>query len=270
MSKNDAMTSREPASAPEAPGAADDSASGVERQREYYRATALDYDSMHECVEHFDALAHTIGYLRLIGAESVLDTGCGTGLAFRTIQRALPDIALRGNDASQELLKVATERHGIPASLLDHAPSDALPYDTGSFDAVVETGVLHHVPNPTQIVSEMLRVARKAIFISDSNMYAQGSVGARAVKLGLARVGLLDAVNRLRRDGHDWYYTDGDGVGWSYSIFDSYPDLVRACAQVVVIPTGEKERGADRLPVLFASHCLLAGFKEPIRRAVLS
>lgn len=224
---------------------------------------------MHECEEHFDALAHAIGYLKLIGAQSVLDTGCGTGLAFRTIRRALPAVEIRGNDASEDLLKVAVERHGIPAASLDHARSDALPYATGSFDAVVETGVLHHVPNPGQIVSEMLRVARKAVFISDSNMYAQGSLGARAMKLGLARVGLLGVVNRLRRDGHDWYYTDGDGVGWSYSIFDSYPDLAKACAQVVVIPTGAKEPGADRLPVLFASHCLLVGFKEPIRQTAL-
>ena len=105
----------------------------------------------------------------------------------------------------------------------------ALPYENAAFDVAVETAVLHHVAEPDRVIAEMLRVSRQAIFISDSNCYALGGLGARLAKLGLARAGALERVNRLRRGGHDWYYTAGDGVGWSYSVYDSLP-LIRSAS----------------------------------------
>lgn len=229
-------------------------------QREYYARTAADYDALHtrEHDEHDDALQHVVAHLRSLGAESVLDTGCGTARGLRAIQAALPDIVVRGNDSSPELLGVAVARHGVLPDLLDCVPSESLPYDDASFDAVVATGLLHHVPEPSLVVTEMLRVARLAVFISDSNIYGQGARPLRVLKLVLARLRLLPALNRLRRGGEDWYYSDEDGLAYSYSVFDSLPLIRRACRHTHVHATG---RGSRRFPLLGSSHVLLCGFK---------
>jgi len=238
----------------------------VSAQRDYYARTAATYDGMHDMGEHHDALRHVAMYMRAIGAESLLDTGCGTGMAMLYLAREMPELRTHGNDPSEALLQVARERHGLAGEQLDCASSERLPYADGAFDAVVETGMLHHTPEPRRVVAEMLRVARKAVFISDSNIYGQegSSLPARALKLALARAGLLPPLLRRMRGGHDWYCNEGDGVAWSYSVFDSYPLVRSACADLVVVPTGSKRGLADACPILFASHCLIAGFKEPL------
>ena len=194
----------------------------------------------------------------------MLDSGCGTGFAMRYLQDAMPELEMRGNDPSADLLGVASSRYGLPADRLDAVSSENLPYADGEFDAVVETGMLHHVPDSEAVISEMLRVARKAIFISDNNAYGMGSITARIAKIGLARTRMLGAVNRLRRGSHDWYFTEGDGVAWTYSVFDSLPAVQAACAETLVIPLGESRAETERWPLLHASHCLVAGFKEPL------
>jgi SAM-dependent methyltransferase len=242
----------------------DTTADAIATQRRYYADTAGRYDQMHARVEHLDSLKHVVSFLGWMGADSVLDTGCGTGLAMRYIADALPRVRVHGNDPARELLDVAVERFGVPREQLDDASSDSLPYADGEFDAVVETGVLHHVPDASKVVAEMLRVARKAVFISDENYFGMGSPSARAAKLVLARLGLLGAVNRRRFGGHDWYYSPADGIAWPYSVFDSLPMLRDACEEVVLLPVGERPPSAERWPLLCSPHCLLAGFKDPL------
>jgi ubiquinone/menaquinone biosynthesis C-methylase UbiE len=242
------------------------SSSAASAQRDYYARTAATYDGMHDMGEHHDALRHVAVYMQAIGARSLLDTGCGTGMAMLYLARAMPGLRTHGNDPSEALLRVAQQRHGIHGEQLDCVGSERLPYADGAFDAVVETGMLHHTPEPQRVVAEMLRVAQKAVFISDSNIYGQAgsSLPTRALKLALARAGLLLPLLRRMRGGHEWYYNEADGVGWSYSVFDSYPLVRGACADAIVVPTGSKRRLADACPILFASHCLIAGFKEPL------
>ena len=231
----------------------------VAHQRAYYRETASRYDAMHPFTQHYVGLRHVAVYLSALSAKTVLDTGCGTGLALRYLKDALPQLELHGNDPSAELLRIATERHGVSAHHLTCVGSERLPYEDNQFDAVVETGMLHHVPDPQSVVLEMVRVARRAVFISDTNMFGMGGVISRLAKLGLHSIGALRLVNRRRRGGNDWYYTAEDGIAWDYSVFESLPALRDACAEVLVIPTGPRERFADALPLLCSSHCLIVG-----------
>ena len=158
----------------------------------------------------------------------------------------------------------------IEASL-DCCVSDDLPYEDGQFDAVVETGMLHHVPDPSIVVGEMLRVARHAIFISDLNIFGAGSLPIRAARLALHRAGLLQRVNRRRRGGNDWYFSEGDGIAWDYSIFSSLDQIRAQCAQVFVTPTGGGEGAlATAFPLAFSSHGLVSGFKEPLATMIAS
>lgn len=239
-------------------------ADSVAHQRAYYRDTATQYDDMHPFTQHYVGLRHVVVYLQALGAHSVLDTGCGTGLALRYLADALPHLTAYGNDPSADLLKVAVERHNVPEQQLECASSEDLPYADGQFDVVIETGMLHHVPDPDKIVREMLRVARHAVFLSDTNSFGMGSAVNRLVKLGLRSVGALGYVNRRRRGGNDWYFSANDGVAWDYSVFESLDTIRAQCSEVVVIPTGSRERFAEAVPLLCSSHCLVAGFKTPL------
>ena len=232
-----------------------------QQQLDYYRAIADEY-GIDEYSEHVEAISYTIAFLRALGARSVLDTGCGTGFAMRHLAAAIPGLSLRGNDPSSDLLRVAHDRYGIDRGLLDCASSESLPYDDGAFDAVVETGMLHHVPEPARVIAEMLRVARLAVFISDENTYGIGSPAKRLLKLALSRTGYLGAALKLSRGGHEWYSTPGDAIAWRYSVFDSRKQLAEVCPTVIVLPTG-RQRLRDACPVLGASHCLVAAFKAP-------
>jgi hypothetical protein len=44
-----------------------------------------------------------------------------------------------------------------------------------AFDVVCEYAARHHIPRPEIAVLEMLRIAKKAIFISDANNLDQGN-----------------------------------------------------------------------------------------------
>ena len=61
----------------------------------------------------------------------------------------------------------------------------------GVSDAVSEFSSLHHVSNPSAVVPEMLRVARKVVVV-DCNRFAQGSLPARFLKLFLYKSRLWD------------------------------------------------------------------------------
>jgi len=238
-------------------------------QREYYARTAERYDGMHEQLPHDLALQHIIGFARWTDAQSLLDTGCGTGWGLRVVGSALPHLRLRGNDPSRELLDVAVNRYGVPRASLDCVSSEELPYGDGEFDVVIATGVMHHVARPERVIAEMLRVARTAIFVSDANIYGGGTVHARVAKRLLANMGLLAYVNRGRRGGHEWYYSEGDGVAWSYSVYDSVRQLRAAGTDVLIIPTERSHPRAAINPLRWSAHGLLCGLKIPLPRPAI-
>lgn len=227
---------------------------GDDAQNDYYAKTADSYNRMHGTdAEQELALRHIATYLDRIHATSVLDTGCGTGRGLHFLRNRFPAVRLRGNDTSAEMLAAS----GLPADMLDQVTSETLPYANSSFDAVIELGVLHHVANPHKVVAEMLRVARLAVFLSDSNIYGRGAGVAGVAKLALAAVGLLRPLNWVRRGGNHYFVSHGDGVAYSYSVFDSYAQIARSCRQVLAIPLS----GSGRSALFGSPHVLLCGFK---------
>jgi ubiquinone/menaquinone biosynthesis C-methylase UbiE len=230
----------------------------------YYAATAAEYDDAHRGdhePEHDDALTWIGRMLAGLGIRSVLDTGCGTGRGVEFMREHFPDIRVRGNHPSPDLLRIASEQRGIPAEVLDCSSSTPLPYPENAFDAVMILGVLHHVPEPDILVQEMMRVSQKAIFISDRNRFGDGPLVWRLMKWLLWKAHLWRVVFRLKNGGKDWYYTDGDGVAFSYSVFDSIGLLARNGYRIAVIPT----RGSPvsfLSPLFLASHALVCATKE--------
>jgi ubiquinone/menaquinone biosynthesis C-methylase UbiE len=232
-------------------------------QIQYYQSTASDYEKihLHEADEHLNACKLICSLCAELEVNSILDTGCGTGRNITYLKSYFPPAKVMGNDVSPDLLNIATEKHKIPSDELVCCSSYELPFADNSFDIVTEFAMLHHVSEPERVVAEMLRVARKAIFISDSNRFAQGSLSSRLTKLFLYKTGLWWPLRQLANGGKRWNYSEGDGVYYSYSVFDSLKLVETSCPKVFAIPTTTAP-GAAISPLLFAPHVLLCGFKS--------
>src|SRR5205823_8014355 len=112
-----------------------------------------------------------------------------------------------------------------------------LAFADGSFDLVCEFGVLHHIPRPELAISEMLRVANKAIFVSDSNNFGQGGKFSRFLKQAINELGLWPAANLIKTKGRGYTLSAGDGLSYSYSVFTNYKQISRRCVSVYLLNT---------------------------------
>jgi hypothetical protein len=137
----------------------------------------------------------------------------------------------------------------------------SLPFAPGSFDAVMSLGVLHHVPNPDDVVRRMVELAAKAVFISDSNYMAQGSIAARLLKFALTRARVWPLTKYVAQGFKGWAYSEGDGIFYSYSVFNDLPLVEQEFARVLVIPVGCDTDAGRRCPVLRAPTALVAGLR---------
>jgi ubiquinone/menaquinone biosynthesis C-methylase UbiE len=210
----------------------------VELQRRYYTETAHAYDSMHEddSPSHAVALAMLLAFVDLLGIRSILDVGSGTGRVLRHIKERRPDILVRGVEPVAALRAIG-HSNGLSADELMDGDANALPFQDGQFDLVVEFSVLHHVPVPARMVAEMLRVADKAIFIHDSNNFGQGRPAVRLLKQALDRAGLWPLADWFKTRGRGYSVTEGDGVAYSYSVFSNLRQIRADCSTVHMMNT---------------------------------
>jgi ubiquinone/menaquinone biosynthesis C-methylase UbiE len=240
-------------------------ASPTKLQHEYYVQTASSYDSMHNANEGIEHEHNTA--LRLIhtlsgefGCDTFLDVGCGTG---RGVQFFLErGRKVTGVEPVSALIQQAVGK-GIPESLVIEGSGYSLPFADKSFDAVFECGVLHHVEDPYRIVQEMMRVARKAVFLSDSNRFGQGHYALRLIKLCLYKARLWPLTRAIQTKGKGYTISDADGLAYSYSVFDSYNQLYEWSDDIWLLPTSPKHTVRSWCsPLLTHSHALLCAFRH--------
>lgn len=227
-------------------------------QRAYYARTSSQHDSMHihGQGEHDFALAFMLSMISHLGVRSVLDIGCGTGRALLQVKSAYPDLAAVGVEPSAELRGIGYSK-GLSEKELVDGDAQNLLHSDGAFDLVCEFGALHHIPDPDRAVSEMLRVASKAVFISDSNSFGQGGFFNRTAKQLLRSLRLWPVADFIKTRGKGYLISEGDGVAYSYSVFSNYSQIAAGCRSVHVVNTVP----AGRNPYRSASHVALLGIK---------
>jgi ubiquinone/menaquinone biosynthesis C-methylase UbiE len=227
-------------------------------QRDYYRRTAPRYDAQHTETtgEHDFALAFMESMIGFLEVRSLLDIGSGTGRALLRVKAAYSDLKAVGIEPSAELREIGHRKGLTPDELLD-GDAQHLDYPDGAFDLVCEFGALHHIPDPNQAVSEMLRVAAKAIFISDSNNFGQGGFLSRTTKQILRSLRLWPIADFVKTRGKGYLISEGDGLAYSYSVFSNYSQISAACRSVHIVNTVP----AGTNPYRSASHIALLGIK---------
>ena len=137
---------------------------------------ARDYDTMdHTAVNQ----AFAADFLEALGQAGLpddivaLDLGTGTAQIPIELCRQSPRIRVRAVDLSAEMLRLAGE-NVARASLgdrieLEHVDAKGLPHADGAFAAVISNSIVHHVPDPADVLGEAVRVLAQPgiIFVRD-------------------------------------------------------------------------------------------------------
>jgi len=197
------------------------STAAVQRQRDYYARMAVDFDAMHvdSADEHGRALNAFVGLAETFGpVTSVLDVGAGTGRAVLKLSETWKQANVVGIEPVAEQRKMGYAK-GISSEKLMPGDAQNLSFDDNSFDWVIETGALHHMPSPLRAVAEMTRVAKTGVMISDINNVGQGSAINRNIKYALNVMGLWPAFEWLKTKGKMYRYDEIDGVTYFFSAF---------------------------------------------------
>ncbi len=99
-------------------------------------------------------------HVPLSSQTTVLDVGCGNGFFTHPFSELSPTVGL---DFSAFMLSINPCRPLVQGSAL------ALPFGDGAFDLVFCSNLLHHMDDPVAAVSEMGRVSRRYVVLSEPN-----------------------------------------------------------------------------------------------------
>jgi ubiquinone/menaquinone biosynthesis C-methylase UbiE len=233
-------------------------------QRRYYTETASRYDVMHahESVDGDDGMQMLFSFLRTLEVRSLLDVGSATGRGLPRLAEGVPNALICGVEPVEALIRQGISsgvNRGLP---LLQASGDALPFADKSFDAVCEFGILHHVPEPARVIEEMLRVARTVVVISDANRFGQGPLPLRTIKLLLYKLKLWNVFDFLRTRGKGYQVSEGDGVFYSYSVYDNLHQIQQWAHNIDLLPIGETRAWSWFHPLLTSGNVLLIAVRK--------
>lgn len=133
-----------------------------------------DYDQISRGIA--DSIEHCVLRLNPQPGERILDLATGTGWTSRVVARRGATVV--GCDIASDLLEAA--RAGAAAAKLpiDYRIGDAesLPFDDGSFDAVVSTVGIMFATRPEAAATELARIVRKGGRIALTTWTSDGNV----------------------------------------------------------------------------------------------
>jgi SAM-dependent methyltransferase len=99
-----------------------------------------------------------------LGPRSLLDAGCGEGVATAWLAAVAPDAAITGLDGRPDAVALLPGR--VPRATAVSGDLYAMPFADRQFDVVVCTEVLEHLDRPDDAVRELVRVADRALLVT--------------------------------------------------------------------------------------------------------
>ena len=233
----------------------------------YYNSTANDYDKIHSDqsdIEHIRALEFAWPFIRGRALSSALDVGCGTGRVFSWMKKQLHDEGHHidrfvGVDPSENLLKIAKEK--LPDCEWTLGDATNLPFEDNQFSVVTATGILHHIENPRKAISEMFRVSKDIVIISDHNNLAFGSKVEKNLKMLLFSIGLMGVASYVKQGFSKQGYSKDDGYWYPYSILTDVDLISDLSHRFFFYPTRKRQKHSPIITSAF-SHGAVLCFKN--------
>jgi hypothetical protein len=108
----------------------------------------------------------------------------------------------------------------------------------------------------------MMRVTRKAVIIVDGNRFGQGRLPVRWLKFALYKTRLWKLVNCMMTRGKCYLLTSGDGLAYSYSVYDSFDCIAEWADQLIVIPAVPCKATTWIHPLLTAGGVVVCALKK--------
>ena len=105
--------------------------------------------------------------------NDILDLGTGTALIPIELCQQHPTCRVMASDAATSMLDLA--RYNVAGSSMElriqlhHGDSKQLRFEDAMFDGVISNSLIHHVPDPCRVLSEIVRVCKPSgrIFVRD-------------------------------------------------------------------------------------------------------
>ena len=98
-------------------------------------------------------------FVRLTGlrpGSKIADLGCGSGTFTEMLRRKGYDVA--GVDICPKLVTLGKSKY--PGLNLIEGDVEQLPFETGSYDGVLLSGLVHHFPDPRRCAAETFRILK--------------------------------------------------------------------------------------------------------------
>ncbi|MEW4567558.1 class I SAM-dependent methyltransferase [Tautonia sp. JC769] len=134
---------------------------------------ALDYNAM----DHAEVNARFVADLLLAQGRPAsgdwLDVGTGTALIPIALCQRAGGCRVVGTDLAEQMLELAHQNvtaAGLQGRIrLDRVDAKSLPYPDRAFEAVFSNSIVHHIPEPIGVLSEMVRLVAPGglLFVRD-------------------------------------------------------------------------------------------------------
>jgi arsenite methyltransferase len=133
-----------------------------------------------QTVNSFAGVGYHLGLARLLPGERVLDLGSGSGMdVFAAAVQVGPAGSVTGVDITPEqLAKSERLRRGEHMSF-HRARIEELPFDNGSFDAVISNGVINLSAEKRSVFAEAARVLRPGGRVALADIVTERRIAAR-------------------------------------------------------------------------------------------
>ena len=132
---------------------------------------------------------------------SVLDVGCGTGLASAPL--VARGVNVTGIDPSESMLEIA--RRAFPRAAWRTGSAEQLPFDDGSFGAVISAQTFHRVDRGKSI-AEIARVLKPGGIVAIWWKHLMGDDGVKIIRDRIAtELGVEPPVSGLRGGFREFY-----------------------------------------------------------------